>query len=100
MLRNNNNSYINCSEQQARSRSITLSYACIIIVIVIVIIIIIIISMCDSVQQCSTVRHSKLVLEPNLSVLAPGYFGTPPKACDELAENSGNFAFYKSAFLR
>ena len=51
MLRNNNNSYINCSEQRAHSRSITLSYACIIIVIVIII------SMCDSVQQCSTVRQ-------------------------------------------
>ena len=32
-----NNSYINCSEQQAHSRSVTLKYACIIIVIVIII---------------------------------------------------------------
>jgi hypothetical protein len=32
--------------------------------------------------------------KPNSSVLAPGYFGTPPKARDELGENSGNFAFY------
>ena len=37
MLRNNHNSYINCSEQQAHSRSVTLKYACIIIVIVIII---------------------------------------------------------------
>jgi hypothetical protein len=50
MLRNNNNSYINCSEQRAHSRSITLEYACIIIVIAFIIII----SMCDSVRQCST----------------------------------------------
>ena len=42
----------------------------------------------------------ELVLRPNLSILAPGYFGTPPKARDELAENSGNFAFYESALLR
>ena len=59
MLRNNTNSYINCSEQRARSRSVTLKYACIIIVIVIIIIIIIIISMCDSVRHCSTVRQGE-----------------------------------------
>jgi hypothetical protein len=41
-----------------------------------------------------------LVLRPNLSILAPGYLGTPPKARDELAENSRNFAFYESALLR
>jgi hypothetical protein len=29
----------------------------------------------------------ELVLRPNLSILAPGYLGTPPKARDELAEN-------------
>ena len=42
----------------------------------------------------------ELVLRPNLSIFAPGYFGTPPKARDELAENSGNFAFYESALPR
>ena len=42
----------------------------------------------------------ELVLRPNLSILAPGYLGTPPKARDELAENSRNFAFYESALLR
>jgi hypothetical protein len=39
-------------------------------------------------------------LRPNLSILAPGYLCTPPKARDELAENSRNFAFYESASLR
>ena len=39
-----------------------------------------------------------LVLRPNLSILAPdGNLGTPPKARDDLAENSRNFAFYESA---
>jgi hypothetical protein len=42
----------------------------------------------------------ELVLRPNLSILAPGYLGTPPKARDDLAENSRNFAFYESALLR
>jgi hypothetical protein len=40
----------------------------------------------------------ELVLRPNLSILAPGNLGTPPKARDKLAENSRNFAFYESAF--
>jgi hypothetical protein len=42
----------------------------------------------------------ELVLRHNLSILAPGNLGTPPKARDELAENSRNFAFYESALLR
>jgi hypothetical protein len=42
----------------------------------------------------------ELVLTPNLSILAPGNLGTPPKARDDLAENSRNFAFYESALLR
>jgi hypothetical protein len=42
----------------------------------------------------------ELVPRPNLSILAPGYLGTPPKARDELAENSMNVAIYESALLR
>ena len=42
----------------------------------------------------------ELVLRPNLSILAPGNLGTPPKARHDLAENSRNFAFYESALLR
>jgi hypothetical protein len=45
----------------------------------------------------------EVVVRPNLSILATSNFGTrtPPKARDELAENSiRNFAFYESALLR
>ena len=56
MLRNNNNSYVNCSEQQAHSRSVTLKYACIIIVIVIIISSSMIVRKCVAVQHCAAVR--------------------------------------------
>ena len=35
-----------------------------------------------------------------LEFVNPRAFGTPPKARDELVENSRNFAFYESALLR
>jgi hypothetical protein len=41
----------------------------------------------------------ELVLRPNLSILAPGNLGPPPKARDDLAANSRNFPFYEIALL-
>ena len=41
----------------------------------------------------------ELVLRPNLLILTPGNLGTPPKARDELAENSRDFALSESALL-
>ena len=54
----------------------------------------------QSCYQPSAGGLHELVLRPNLSILAPGNLGTPPKARDELAENSRIFAFYESALLR
>jgi hypothetical protein len=54
----------------------------------------------QSCYQPSASGLLELVLRPNLSILAPGDIGTPPKARDELAENSRNFALYESALLR
>jgi hypothetical protein len=43
----------------------------------------------------------EFVLRPDLSILVPRNLGTPPKDRDNLAENdSRNFAFYESTFLR
>jgi hypothetical protein len=54
----------------------------------------------QSCYQLSAGGLLELVLRPNLLILTPGNLGTPPKARDELAENSRDFALSESALLR
>ena len=61
MLRNNN-ACINCSEQQAHSRSVTLKYACIIVIVIIISSSMNCAKVCGSAALCGSATGSMLAV--------------------------------------